>query len=78
MSNSSGTVSYVQQPGAPSGYYRDDRYVRYRAYGGCSPDGSLQCANSGAGFWVCDQGGWVDMGMVAAGTECVNGGIVAA
>jgi hypothetical protein len=83
MSSSGGTGSYDQEPGAPAGYYRDDRYVRYRAYGACPVDRALQCANggvaanSGQEFWVCDQGGWVDMGMVAAGTECANGGIIA-
>jgi hypothetical protein len=83
MSSSGGTASYGQEPGAPVGYYRDDRYVRYRPYGPCPVDGALQCANggvaasSGQEFWVCDQGGWVDMGMVAAGTECANGEIVA-
>lgn len=62
----------------PPGYYRDDRYVRDRPYGDCSPDGELLCYQNGLGFYVCDQGGLVDMGRVAPGTECVNGtGIIA-
>lgn len=54
-------------------------------------DGSLRCvdfegggANDGGGsiigqgFEVCDQGVWVYMGPVAAGTACRDGEIVAA
>jgi hypothetical protein len=78
MSSSGGTSSYGQEPGAPVGYYRDDRYVRYRPFGACSVDGSLQCVNGGAGFYVCDQGGWVDMGSVADGTTCADGRIIGA
>ncbi|KAK7713848.1 hypothetical protein SLS57_007353 [Botryosphaeria dothidea] len=57
---------------------RDDRYVRARPDGDCSKDGSVECVDGGKGFWVCDHGGWVDMGAVANGTLCVGGGIVRA
>ncbi len=60
---------------------RDDRYVRARPYGSCPRDGELMCADAGSGpgsaFWICDQGGWIDMGAVAAGTTCRDGAIVA-
>jgi hypothetical protein len=65
-----------QQPGAPAGFYRSDIYVRDRPFGDCSPDGSIGCRDGGMSWMVCDQGGWIDIGPVAAGTECVNGNIV--
>lgn len=74
---SNSTSQYAQQADTPTGYYRDDRYVRARPDGSCSDDGSIECANNGTTFLVCDQGGWVDMGDVAAGTTCENGAIVA-
>ncbi|KAL1615962.1 hypothetical protein SLS56_011610 [Neofusicoccum ribis] len=60
------------------GTVRDDRYVRARPNGDCATDGAVRCTEGGKGFWVCDQGGWVDMGDVAEGTACVAGGIVRA
>lgn len=74
---SSATVSYGQMPGAPQGFFRDDRYVRARPDGSCDVDGALQC-NGSSDFWICDQGGWVDMGSVAEGTVCQSNEIVAA
>jgi hypothetical protein len=65
-----------QQSGAPTGYYRNDQYGRARPNGGCSPDGSIGCLRNGAGWEQCANGGWVDMGAVAAGTTCQNGQIV--
>ena len=60
-------------------FYRDDRYVRARPFGECIYNGALQCADAGygmgSGFWICDQGGWIDMGRVAKGTVCVDGNI---
>jgi hypothetical protein len=77
ISSAGGTDQYGQQPGSPQGYYRDDRYVRARPNGNCNTDGALQC-NGVMGFWICDQGGWVDMGSLAAGTRCEDGEIVMA
>ncbi|KAK4555680.1 hypothetical protein LTR86_007433 [Recurvomyces mirabilis] len=74
---SSQQSQYAQQAMTPTGYYRDDRYVRSRPDGDCSSDGALQCTNSGTTFDICDQGGWVQMGSVAPGTTCQNGQIVA-
>jgi len=68
---------FGQMPGAPVGFYRDDRYVRARPDGSCDVEDELMC-NGPWDFWLCDQGGWVDMGSVAQGTECVDGEIVAA
>lgn len=62
-------------PGAPPGYFRDDQYVRARPYGSCYHDGDIKCIDDGYGWLMCDQGGWVDMGGVAAGTRCVDGHI---
>ena len=63
-------------------FYRDDRYVRARPMGDCSYNGALQCADAGggmgSGFWICDQGGWIDMGRVAADGVCVDGEIQSA
>lgn len=55
---------------------RDDRYVRARPDGDCAVEGALRCTDGGGGFGVCVQGGWVDGGAVAGGTECRDGGIV--
>jgi len=74
---SSSTNQYAQQANVPSGYYRDDRYVRARPNGTCTEDGALECVYGGSDFLICDQGAWVDMGSVAAGTTCQNGEIVA-
>ena len=60
-------------------FYRDDRYVRARPEGDCEYIGALQCTDAGrgmgSGFWICDHGGWIDMGYVSAGTVCVDGEI---
>lgn len=65
--------------GNPKEFYRDDRYVRVRPFGECAYNGALQCADAGygmgSGFWICDHGGWIDMGRVAKGTMCVDGKI---
>ncbi|EMC94923.1 hypothetical protein BAUCODRAFT_518344 [Baudoinia panamericana UAMH 10762] len=73
----SDTTQYAQQPTCPQGYCRDDRYVRYRPDGDCSENGSIMCTDGGQMFDMCDQGGWVQMGSVAAGTTCENGEMVA-
>jgi hypothetical protein len=76
LSPATSSTSSQQQGDCPAGGYRDDRYVRSRPNGDCSTEGALQCTNGGQGFEVCDQGGWVGMGVVAAGTTCANGAIV--
>ncbi len=58
--------------------HRDDRYVRARPDGDCDTDGSILCMSGGSEFAVCDNGGWVRMGAVAAGTACRGGVIVSA
>ena len=71
-----------QRPGKEGSdlVYRDDRYVRARPLGDCETNGSLRCADAGegegSGFWICDQGGWIDMGAVAKGTMCMDGEIM--
>ncbi|KAK4506888.1 hypothetical protein PRZ48_000621 [Zasmidium cellare] len=72
------TEQYAQQENVAGGSYRDDRIVRARPDGDCDTDGALQCTDGGQQFMVCDHGGWVRMGSVAAGTTCSNGKIVAA
>ena len=67
-----------QQPGSPPGQSRADLYVRARPDGACAVDGSYGCADGGASWLVCDNGGWVDMGPVEAGMVCVGGNIVPA
>jgi hypothetical protein len=67
-----------QQPGSPPGQTRADLYVRARPDGGCAPDGSFGCADGGASWLMCDNGGWVEMGPVEAGMVCVGGEIVPA
>ena len=74
---SSDTNQYAQQANAASGYYRDDKYARSQSDGTCSEEGALQCESGGSDFWMCDQGAWIDMGSVAAGTTCEDGQIVA-
>ncbi|CAK4033560.1 Hypothetical predicted protein [Lecanosticta acicola] len=73
-----GNAQYAQQAHVARGSYRDDRVVRARPDGDCGSDGALRCTDGGRAFEVCDQGGWVQMGSVAAGTTCSNGAIVAA
>lgn len=74
---SSATSGYAAGSGGGASY-RDDRHVRSRPLGDCDVNGALGCTRGGEGFMVCDQGGWVDMGSVAAGTRCVGGRIAAA
>lgn len=62
--------------GGPAGTYRDDTIVRARPLGACGLQGSVECLRDGKGWAMCDQGGWVDMGSVAAGTVCRDGHIV--
>lgn len=75
---SGSTSQHAQQGNVRQGYYRDDRIVRARPDGDCNDDGSILCTDGGTMFDICDHGGWVRMGPVAAGTTCQNGGIVAA
>jgi hypothetical protein len=42
--------------------------------GPCTPNGQIFCHGSNA-FYMCDQGGLIDMGPVAPGTQCSNGQI---
>ncbi|KAM0721294.1 hypothetical protein Q7P37_003582 [Cladosporium fusiforme] len=72
---SGSNAQYAQQNKASQGYYRDDRYVRARPDGDCGKEGEMRCTDGGQGFMVCDQGGWVRMGSVAAGTVCRDGRI---
>ncbi|KAI9696896.1 MAG: hypothetical protein M1820_007971 [Bogoriella megaspora] len=78
----SSTSTYQSSAGSgsgsavPQGYYRDDRYIRSRPDGTCTGEGQIQCYTGGDGFYVCDNGGLVDMGKVAAGTACHGGAIV--
>ncbi|KAK5136028.1 hypothetical protein LTR08_004282 [Meristemomyces frigidus] len=72
---SNDTQQYAQQALAPAGFYRDDRMVPARPDGDCSDEGAIRCTDGGQQFDVCDQGGWVQMGAVAAGTSCQNGQI---
>lgn len=71
------TWQYAQQSHSPNGYYRSDEIERARPRGDCSEEGAMRCSTDGLTFSVCDHGGWIDMGMVASGTICVNGDIVA-
>jgi hypothetical protein len=52
------------------------KFTRQNA-GACPVDGALVCNGPNA-FYLCDHGGLIDMGRVAAGTVCANGAIVAA
>ena len=61
----------------PSASYRDDRYIRSRPFGDCGAEAKVQCHTGGDGFYVCSQGGLIDMGAVAAGTTCADGVIAA-
>lgn len=61
------------------GTYCDEDEERIRAdnYGNCSPDGQIFCGEGGLTFFECDQGGLISFGATAAGTECIDGQIVA-
>jgi len=52
--------------------------IRRSDGGSCSTSGTIKCAADGKSWYMCSMGGYVSMGPVAAGTKCVNGGIVAA
>lgn len=47
------------------------QFTRQNA-GACTPSGSIFCNGTNA-FYMCDQGGLIDMGPVAPGTACRNG-----
>ncbi|CAF9928491.1 hypothetical protein IMSHALPRED_007665 [Imshaugia aleurites] len=61
------------------GTYCDESQERIRAdnYGDCSPNGQIFCGEDGLTFFECDQGGLISFGATAAGTECIDGQIVA-
>jgi hypothetical protein len=42
--------------------------------GPCTPNGQIFCNGSNA-FYMCDQGGLIDMGPIAPGTVCSSGEI---
>lgn len=75
---STGTEYFYFGSVAP-GTYCDTTQMRIRAdnYGNCSPDGQIFCGADGTTFFICDQGGLISFGPTAAGTECVNGQIIA-
>lgn len=63
---------------APGTYCdQSQQRIRRNNNGNCQPDGRLKCGKGGNTFFVCDQGGLIDFGGVAAGTTCSNGTIVA-
>jgi hypothetical protein len=45
--------------------------------GPCTPNGQIFCKGNSS-FYMCDQGGLINMGPVAPGTVCQNGVVVAA
>ena len=77
--SSGGGTQYFYFGSVAQGTYCDANRQRIRAtnYGDCSPDGQLVCGSDGVTFFRCDQGGLIYFGPTAAGTECVNGQIVA-
>ena len=54
-----------------------DGQIERQNDGSCGPDGSLVCGADGKSFFLCTNGGLVDMGSVAAATVCVDGVIEA-
>lgn len=75
---SSGGSSYTFMGPTPAGMICQNGQIVRDTLGPCSPAGSLQCLNSGTSFGLCDQSGLIYMGIVAPGTACRNGTIVAA
>lgn len=74
-----GGTQYFYFGSVAQGTYCDTVEERIRAdnYGNCAPDGQIFCGIGGLTFFECDQGGMISFGPTAAGTECINGQIVA-
>lgn len=55
----------------------DGRIIR-KTEGSCKreEEGKVVCKEGGMGFWICVEGGLVDMGLVALGTKCLGGKII--
>ncbi|EXJ94373.1 hypothetical protein A1O1_02767 [Capronia coronata CBS 617.96] len=72
VSTSSSSTTYVYMGSVAAGMQCvNGQFVR-ESSGTCTPSGSIFCNGENA-FYLCDQGGLVDMGPVAPGTACRNG-----
>lgn len=76
--NGQGTGYIPMGSVSPGTVCMDGKIGRAEASGECTNAVPLRCANNGNTFEVCDQGRWVNMGMVARGTVCRGGMIVPA
>ena len=69
-----GASSYTYMGSVPAGMQCANGQIVRQNNGSCSPNGQISCKGESA-FYICDQGGLVDMGPVAPGTACLNGQI---
>ncbi|OAL28840.1 hypothetical protein AYO22_02705 [Fonsecaea multimorphosa] len=77
ISTDSSTTTYVYMGSVALGMTCVNGQIIRENDGPCTPNGALSC-NGDRAFYLCDQGGLIDMGPVAPGTICQDGGIVAA
>ena len=81
-SDAAGSYVFVDMGSVPAGMtcVSDGRLVRASSEAGActqGQEGEIECSADGGRWFVCSGGGWVAMGMVAAGTVCRGGEIVA-
>jgi len=76
VSTGAGTTSYIYMGSVAAGMQCIDGSFTRQNDGPCTPNGSIFCDGTDA-FYLCDEGGLVNMGSVAAGTRCENGQILA-
>ncbi|KAL2443971.1 hypothetical protein ABEF95_014450 [Exophiala dermatitidis] len=75
VSTSSTATTWIYMGSVAAGMQCSNGQIIRENAGACTPSGSIFCNGENA-FYMCDQGGLVDMGPVAAGTACRNGEIV--
>jgi hypothetical protein len=77
VGNADGSTSYVYMGNVAAGMRCVNGVIIRQNDGVCTPDGALQC-NGSQSFYICTNGGLINMGPLAPGTVCVDGAIVAA
>ncbi|KAK5210810.1 hypothetical protein LTR47_001531 [Exophiala xenobiotica] len=73
VATSSTTTTYIYMGSVAAGMQCvGDGTIERQNAGPCTPSGSIFCNGTNA-FYMCDQGGLIDMGPVAPGTACRDG-----
>ncbi|KAL2044209.1 hypothetical protein N7G274_002914 [Stereocaulon virgatum] len=70
------STTYYPMGSVANGTVCRDGAIERASDGKCTPNGTLSCSQNGQVFFLCDEGGLINMGSIAPGTRCMQGQIV--